>query len=114
MSASSHPPCLEAVIASKPSILGTFRCSLDAGGVWHNRCHDYITSESGLVARLRREVRIPLVMFVNNTWFSPMIVPVEMPMGLDHLDSDFCWCDPLVEVDESGKELVLHRQVTWN
>jgi hypothetical protein len=26
----------------------------------------------------------------------------------------FFWCDPIVELDENGTEVVLHRQVTWN
>jgi hypothetical protein len=25
----------------------------------------------------------------------PAVVPVEMPVGLTHLDSDLCWCDPI-------------------
>jgi hypothetical protein len=50
----------------------------------------------------------------SHTWFPPPVAPVEMPMGLNHLDSDFCWCDPIIEVDENGQEVVLHRQVTWN
>ena len=54
------------------------------------------------------------VVFVNRTWFYPAAAPVEMPIGLNHLDSDFCWCDPLVEVDENGEQVVLHRQVIWN
>jgi hypothetical protein len=37
-----------------------------------------------------------------------------MPVGLSHLNSDFCWCDPVIEVDENGKEAVLHKQVTWH
>ena len=53
-------------------------------------------------------------MFVNQTWFTPEIAPVEMPIGLKHLNSDFCWCDPIVEIDENGREIVVHRQVTWN
>jgi hypothetical protein len=40
--------------------------------------------------------------------------PVEMPVGLTHLHSDLCWCDPIVEVDENGRQVLLHRQVTWN
>ena len=39
-------------------------------------------------------------MFLNPTWFSPALAPVEMTIGLSHLDLDFCWCDPIVEVDE--------------
>jgi len=54
------------------------------------------------------------VLFVNPTWFLPAVVPVEMPTGLNHLDSDFCWCDPIIQIDGNGQELVLHRQVTWN
>jgi len=41
-------------------------------------------------------------------------VAVEMPIGLNHLDTDFCWCDPIVEIDDNGRKIVLHRQVTWN
>jgi hypothetical protein len=51
-----------------------------------------------------------LVMFVNPTWFSPALAPVEMPIGLSHIDSDFCWCDPIIEVDDDGEEMVLHKQ----
>ena len=54
------------------------------------------------------------MLFVNPTWFLPAVALVEMPIGLNHLDSDFCWCDPIIQVDENGQELVLHRQVTWN
>jgi hypothetical protein len=42
------------------------------------------------------------------------LMPVEMPIGLTHLDSELCWCDPTVEVDENGEHVLLHRQVTWN
>lgn len=50
----------------------------------------------------------------NRKWSYSSAVPVEMPAGLKHLDSDFCWCDPIIELDENGQEAVLHRQVTWN
>jgi hypothetical protein len=53
-------------------------------------------------------------MFANQSWFFPAIVAAEMPAGLSHIDSEFCWCDPIVEVDENGREAVLHRQVAWN
>jgi hypothetical protein len=54
------------------------------------------------------------VLFVNPTWFLAAVAPVELPIGLNHLDSDFCWCDPIIEVDANGQEIVLHRQVAWN
>jgi len=46
-------------------------------------------------------------------WPLPAL-PLEMPIGLVHVDSDLCWCDPITELDETGEEVVLHRQVTWN
>jgi len=48
---------------------------------------------------------------MNNS-LVPAIVPVDMPVGLNHLDSDLCWCDPITEVDENVEEIVLHRQAT--
>jgi hypothetical protein len=53
-------------------------------------------------------------MFVNPTWFYPAVVPSEASIGLEHSDWDSCWCDPIIDVDEDGQEIVLHRQVTWN
>lgn len=54
------------------------------------------------------------MVFENQSWFYPTAVAAALPIGLNHLDSDFCWCDPVVEVDEYGKEVVLHKQVTWH
>jgi hypothetical protein len=54
------------------------------------------------------------VQFENQNWFYPAAMPVELPIGLSHVDSDFCWCDPLVEANDDGEEIVVHRQVTWN
>jgi hypothetical protein len=70
--------------------------------------------EGGSFASHRLTVRRPYVTFVNRMWFFPAIAPVEMPTGLNHLDSDFCWCDPLAEIDENGQEAMLHREVTWS
>jgi len=53
-------------------------------------------------------------MFVNQSWFFPALIAAEMPIGLSHIDTDFCWCDPIIEVDENGREVLLHRQVVWN
>jgi hypothetical protein len=51
---------------------------------------------------------------VKQTLISPIIAPVDIPIGLSHIDSDFCWCDPIVALDENGQEAVIHREVTWN
>jgi hypothetical protein len=39
---------------------------------------------------------------------------VRMPIGLSHIDSDVCWCEPIVETDEDGREVIVHREITWN
>ena len=49
----------------------------------------------------------------DRIWTSPA-GPVEMPVGLNHIDSDYCWCEPMIEVDDNGEEVLVHRQVTWN
>jgi hypothetical protein len=43
-----------------------------------------------------------------------LMYPIDIPVGLQHIESQFCWCDPLIEIDDSGEESVLHRHVTWN
>ena len=53
-------------------------------------------------------------MIVNPVWPYSVVVPSELPVGLQHLDSDACWCDPIIEVDDDGEEMVLHKQVTWH
>jgi hypothetical protein len=52
-------------------------------------------------------------MFANSTSFYPVAVPSEIAVGLEHLDSDLCWCDPITELGDNGREVVLHRRVTW-
>ena len=54
------------------------------------------------------------MIFENRTWFLPATAPVETLTGLNHRDSNFCWCDPRVEEDENEQETVVHRKVTWN
>jgi hypothetical protein len=53
-------------------------------------------------------------MEIANRWFYPAAAPVAMPAGLIHLDSHSCWREPIIEADEIGEEIVIHRQVTWN
>lgn len=53
-------------------------------------------------------------MEIDRSGFYLPVAPVEMPVGLNHLESSVCWCDPFIENDENGKEVVLHRHVTWN
>jgi len=53
-------------------------------------------------------------MFLHWSLIYPAVLPEEMPVGLQHLDSESCWCDPLIEIDGNGERSVVHRQVIWN
>jgi hypothetical protein len=33
---------------------------------------------------------------------------------LAHIDSELCWCDPIVKYDEKGQQTMIHNEVTWN
>lgn len=53
-------------------------------------------------------------MLLQWSLISPAVAVEEMPVGLQHLDSQSCWCDPLIETDANGDRSVIHRQVIWN
>jgi hypothetical protein len=54
-------------------------------------------------------------MFENRTWVCAALSrPVELPIGMQHVDSSSCWCDPVIELDHDGKPTLLHRHITWN
>jgi hypothetical protein len=53
-------------------------------------------------------------MFTNRTRNLPEMPANQTPIGPSHIDSDFCWCEPVVETDEDGEEVVVHREITWN
>jgi hypothetical protein len=42
------------------------------------------------------------------------LTSMKVANHLSHIDSELCWCDPIVEVDESGSEVMVHKEVTWN
>jgi len=42
------------------------------------------------------------------------LVWTEVINQLVHVESASCWCDPIIEVDENGDDVVIHRQVIWN
>jgi hypothetical protein len=33
---------------------------------------------------------------------------------LAHINSELCWCDPILEFDEDGTQSLTHNEVTWN
>ncbi len=47
-------------------------------------------------------------------WIYPEPEAIERPIGLSHLDSEFCWCDPIIVANDQGEQQVIHRPVTWN
>ena len=36
------------------------------------------------------------------------------PIQLAHIDSELCWCDPVIDFDEIGQQSIIHNEVTWN
>lgn len=53
-------------------------------------------------------------MFINRIATRRATTPAETPMGLAHINSEFCWCDPILESDEHGHKVVLHKEVIWH
>jgi hypothetical protein len=53
-------------------------------------------------------------MFSNQLVGWDDLMRTEGKNELLHFDSRSCWCDPIVEVDEDGHHVVIHREVTWN
>ena len=46
-------------------------------------------------------------------WSNPVETEV-VSSQLAHVKSELCWCDPVFEMDEYGRKLVTHKEVTWN
>lgn len=36
------------------------------------------------------------------------------PIELAHINSELCWCDPILDFDEDGNQSLTHNEVTWN
>ncbi len=53
-------------------------------------------------------------MFGNRTWHVPTAAAIPQPVRLSHIDSELCWCEPMIETDEDGHEVIVHREITWN
>ena len=51
---------------------------------------------------------------VTRRWILPGETPVRRPLSLSHIASESCWCEPIVELDEDGEQVVVHREVTWH
>lgn len=41
-------------------------------------------------------------------------IETEVASQLAHVKSELCWCDPIVEIDEYGRKVVMHKEVTWH
>jgi hypothetical protein len=53
-------------------------------------------------------------MFLNQPLRRHKTIGTEVANQVAHVESDLCWCDPIVEIDENGRQLVIHKEVTWN
>ena len=45
---------------------------------------------------------------------SPDTFHVPDAVQLTHVNSELCWCDPILDFDEEGNESLTHKEVTWN
>ena len=45
---------------------------------------------------------------------SPASTEAPDEIQLAHIDSELCWCDPILEFDEDGNQYFTHNEVTWN
>jgi hypothetical protein len=41
-------------------------------------------------------------------WRNP--IETEFASQLAHVKSEFCWCDPIVEIDEYGQKVVITKR----
>jgi hypothetical protein len=53
-------------------------------------------------------------MITNRMRNAPEMPAQQTPIGPRHIDSDICWCEPIVDMDEDGEAVVMHREITWN
>ena len=53
-------------------------------------------------------------MFLNQPLGGHNAIGTEVANHLTHVESELCWCDPIVEMDEYDQKVVMHRQVTWH
>lgn len=38
----------------------------------------------------------------------------NIPHLLPHINSNLCWCDPIIQFKENGQLVMIHKEVTWN
>lgn len=55
-----------------------------------------------------------IVMFPNQRFGEVEATEIECLTHLQHVESEFCWCDPIVETDEYGQRVLVHIAVTWH
>lgn len=53
-------------------------------------------------------------MFLNYRFGERNLIETEVAHHLAHVESPLCWCDPIVEIDEYGQKVVIHKEVTWH
>ena len=53
-------------------------------------------------------------MFLNQRLGQREPIEAKRANHLAHVESQFCWCDPVVEIDEYGQKIVVHIEMTWH
>jgi hypothetical protein len=72
----------------------------------------YWSNRKESVMRISR--RRTFLMFLNQPLRKRNPIGTEVANQLAHVESELCWCDPIVETDEYGQKVVMHKDVTWH
>ena len=96
------------VSTESESELHTFAAHLGLRRDWYqedNRPHyDLTTTRMRLRAKYHGAVVVSKKMLVQQAWWS------RLPIKGKHTDSEYCWCDPAIEIMENGNKVVIHRR----
>jgi hypothetical protein len=52
-------------------------------------------------------------MDVNHRLQERELTETERAHHLAHVESQLCWCDPMIERDEHDRKVIVHIEVTW-
>ena len=53
-------------------------------------------------------------MALNQPLRLPDPIRKDVAKPLAHVESEICWCDPIVEINEYRQKVVIHKEVTWH
>jgi hypothetical protein len=42
------------------------------------------------------------------------LIATEVTNQPAHIESEKCWCDPVLAIDENRRKVLIHQEVTWH